>query len=356
MKKVLLVTFSDNADHQDICFGMFESLRNFSNTECDIWVMGTKTPKVPVVKTSHTILVDCPKRPGIERKTFDIKVLFSIIRWVNKQKFNVIFFESLHVWNLAIMLFCHGHRKVFQMIHDLIPHKGDKQEKSVQLMNRVVCKLADYIVLCNKKFATEASHLYGIQDAKIRCVDMWRRFPSYTEPKFTKRVLFFGRINPYKGLDNLLEIVRMCPDIDFDIIGKVDPQMEETFKELAEFPNVTANDGYVSDSEMKDAFINADWVILPYSSATQSGVVVDSYRFSRPCIAFNVGAISEQIEEGISGFLVKEGDICAFAKMIKCALEMDESAYRKMSLAAYNYGVKKYASDGAVNRFMNLIS
>ena len=95
--KVLLVTFSDNADHQDISFGMFESLYKAKRPECEAWIMGIKSPKVSVIDTPHTHLVDCPKRPGIEKKTFDLKELHSIITWINKQHFDVIFFETLHV-------------------------------------------------------------------------------------------------------------------------------------------------------------------------------------------------------------------------------------------------------------------
>lgn len=94
------------------------------------------------------------------------------------------------------------------MIHDLIPHKGDKQEKSVHLMNKAVCRLADYIVLCNEKYVSKVTEIYGVPQERVRFVDMWRRFPRYTEPHYSRRALFFGRMNPYKGVDNLLEIAK----------------------------------------------------------------------------------------------------------------------------------------------------
>ena len=301
MKKVLLVTFSDNADHQDISFGMFESIYMSESDNCNIWIMGINNPKVPVMDTPHTHLVDCPKRPGIEKKTFDIRELHKIIKWINSQNFDVIFFETLHVWNLVIMMFCHKNTVIFQMIHDLIPHKGDKQEKSVHLMNKAVCKLADYIVLCNEKYVSKVTEIYSVPQERVRFIDMWRRFPRYTEPRYSRRALFFGRMNPYKGVDNLLEIAKKCPEIQFDVVGRVDPQVQELVDELKKLPNVMMNNGYVTDEEMAKAFIEADWIVLPYNSATQSGVVIDGYRFGRPCIAFRVGAIAEQVCEGVSG-------------------------------------------------------
>lgn len=354
--KVLLVTFTDNADHQDITFGMFESLYNAKRQDCDIWVMGIKSPKVPVMDTPHTHLVDCPRRPGIEKKTFDLKELHSIISWINIEQFDVIFFESLHVWNLAIMMQCHRKAKIFQMIHDVIPHDGDKQAKSVDLMNRVVCKMADYIVLANQKYIPKVTEIYGVEPNHVCYVDMWRRFPAYTEPKYTKRALFFGRMNLYKGVDNLLKVVKLCPDVQFDVVGRVDPQVQEQVDKLKALPNVTMNNGYVTDDEMAEAFINADWVILPYNSATQSGVVIDGYRYGRPCIAFNVGAIGEQICEGKSGYLIEPGDNKAFARKLREAIEMDKQSYSKLSRSAYDFGIKKYAADGAVQRYIELIS
>lgn len=352
--KILIITFSDNADHQDISFGIFESL--YKVEKCDVWIMGIDTPKVPIMYTPHTYLVDCPRRPGIEKKTFDLKTLGKIIRWIKKEKFDVIFFETLHVWNLPIMMCCHKNTKIFQMIHDLIPHKGDKQEKSVHLMNKAVCKLADYIVLCNQKYVSKVTEIYKVPQNRVRFVDMWRRFPKYTEPSYSKRALFFGRMNPYKGVDNLLEIVRECPEIQFDVVGRVDPQVQEQVNELKMLPNVTMNNGYVTDEEMKEAFISADWIVLPYNSATQSGVIIDGYRYGRPCIAFNVGAIAEQVCEEVSGYLISESDNVAFAGKLKKAVEMSKDEYKKMSFAAYEYGVKKYSADGAVDRFMQLIS
>lgn len=56
MKKVLLVTFSDNADHQDISFGMFESIYTLENGDCNVWIMGINNPKVSVMDTPHMIV------------------------------------------------------------------------------------------------------------------------------------------------------------------------------------------------------------------------------------------------------------------------------------------------------------
>lgn len=351
MKKVLLVTFSDNADHQDTLFGMYEEMRNRS--DWDAYLLCIKTPKVELQKSAHTWLVDCPERPGVTKKTFNLPLLVSIIHRIRKQHFDAIYFESLHTWNLPIMLLS-GKAKTYQVIHEVIPHEGDSQVKMVDLMNRVVVKFADTIVLRNKTYIQDLIDRYGIGAERVKYLELWRRYPDYTAPVHSGRVLFFGRINPYKGADNLLEIVRRCPNIQFDVVGRVDSQMQGIVDQLAKEKNVKLNDDYVTDAEMREAFINCDWVIVPYNSASQSGIIIDAYKYSRPVVAFAVGAIPEQVDDGKSGYLVKAGDNQKFAAMLKEVMKLSTEQYDAMSRDAYQYGSKKYATGGAMNRFMEL--
>ncbi len=349
--KVLLVTFSDNADHQDTLFGLYEQLESVYDT----YLLAIKEPKVSVKMTDHTWLVDCPKRPGIEKRTFDLITLHSIIRRIKREKFDVVYFESLHVWNVAIMKALGKKVHKYQVIHEVVPHEGDRQVKGVDFMNKVVCKTADTIVLRNQKYVADMIDQYKIRSERVKYLELWRRYPGFTPPVHSGHVLFFGRINPYKGADNLLEIVRLCPDIAFDVIGRVDPQMEQIVEKLGKEKNVQLNNGYVSDEEMRKAFINCDWAIVPYNSASQSGIIIDAYKYSRPVIAFNVGAIVEQVDDGKSGYLVNAGDNKAFADILKKAMAIPTGVYDDMCSYAYQYGSSKYSASGAVKRFCSLI-
>lgn len=348
--KVLLVTFSDNADHQDTLFGMYEQLVNVYDT----YLLAIKTPKVSVEKSNHTWLVNCPERPGIAKKTFNFSLLFSIIHKIRKKKFDVIYFESLHIWNLPILMMA-GKSHTYQVVHEVIPHEGDSQAKMVDLMNKAVVKFADTIVLRNKTYLQDMIDRYDIAPERVKYLELWRRYPDIIEPTNKKKILFFGRINPYKGVDNLLEIVRLCPDIEFDVVGRVDPQMRQIVDLLRQELNVSLNNDYVTDEEMKAAFIDCDWVIVPYNSASQSGIIIDAYKYSRPVIGFDVGAISEQIDDGNSGYLVKAGNNELFAEKIKEVIAMPEERHRKMCEYAHVYGLQKYGVESAVNRFKELL-
>ena len=349
--KVLLVTLSDNADHQDTLFGLYEQIRSLYDT----YLMAIKMPKVPFTKSDHIWLVDCPARPGICYKTFNLRLLSTIVGRIKKEKFDVIYFESLHVWNLMIMMAVGNKVHTYQVIHEVIPHEGDNQVSGVKFMNKIVSKMADTIVLRNKKYIHDMITLYKISHKRVKYLDLWRRYPDFTEPIHNGRVLFFGRINPYKGVDNLLRIVRLCPNIQFDVVGRVDPQMEKIVDELKKERNVHLSNGYVSNDEMEDAFCRCDWVLVPYNSASQSGIIIDAYKFSRPVIAFNVGAIAEQVDIGKSGFLVNAGDVEKFAEILQRAVTMSRLDYNAICRYAYQYGSKKYAASHAVSRFRELI-
>ena len=353
MKKVLLVTFSDNADHQDTLFGMYEEMRKRS--DWDAYLLCIKTPKVELQQSDHTWLVDCPERPGVTKKTFNLPLLLSIIHRIRREHFDVIYFESLHAWNLPIMLMS-GRAKTYQVIHEVIPHEGDSQVKMVDLMNKAVVKFADTIVLRNKTYIQDMIDRYGISADRVKYLELWRRYPAYTTPVHSGRVLFFGRINPYKGADNLLEIVRLCPNIQFDVVGRVDSQMQGIVDQLAKEKNVKLNNDYVTDTEMREAFVNCDWVIVPYNSASQSGIIIDAYKYSRPVIAFAVGAIPEQVDDGKSGYLAEAGDNQKFAAKLKEAMQLSAEQYDAMSRDAYQYGSKKYATSGAVEWFVELLN
>ena len=351
--KILLVTFSDNADHQDTTFGMYEALRNDDDIEA--FLLAIKTPRVSLEKSDHTWLVDCPKRPGICKKTFDIPLLFSIIHKIKKQHFDAVYFESLHVWNLPIMAAIKGHTHIYHVIHDVIPHENDSSWRQVDWFNKVLVRLADTIVLRNRKFISTLISRYNVSPQKVHYLELWRRYIEYTPSVHSHRVLFFGRMNPYKGIDNLLEIVKRCPNLRFDIVGKVDPQVESIVQLLKKEPNVSLMSGYVSDQDMKRYFVNSDWVIVPYNSATQSGIIIDSYKYSRPVIAFNVGAISEQVVPGKSGFLIDSSNIEAFSQCLQKVTQMKNSFHENFCRQSYAIGCQKYAASGKVEDFKNFI-
>lgn len=348
--KVLFVTFSDNADHQDIVASMYEAMKG----KCNTLAMLTKDPKVPLKQDQNIRLVKCPKRPGIAKGTFNPIDFIRIYRWISRNRFDIVYFESLHLWNVFLLTLLKKGVKTYQMVFDVVPHEGERSSKFVALMNRVVGKLADVVVLADSQHKQMMADMYNIPISKITSIDMARRFPDFMPSRATGQFLFFGRINPYKGAVNLLEIAKRRPNYSFQVFGPVSEEERGIVEQLQGQPNIQVHPGYITGEAMRDAFINADWVLLPYQSATISGVVIDAYRYSRPVIAFAVGAIREQVAEGESGFLVEAGNIDGFCEaMDKVALFTSEQ-HEKMCREAYEFGSRKYGVANAGIRVSKL--
>ena len=80
---------------------------------------------------------------------------------------------------------------------------------------------------------------------------------------------------------------------------------------------VDIRDRYVSDEEAALLFTAADGAVLPYRSATQSGVAQLAFAYGTPVVATRVGGLPSAIEHGRTGLLCPPEDPSAFARAIE---------------------------------------
>lgn len=133
--------------------------------------------------------------------------------------------------------------------------------------------------------------------------------------------LFFGLIRDYKGLDLLLKAwAKWMPDgRNLLIAGEFYASREKyisLIEELGLQDRVVLHDRFIADEDVKYYFSAADALVLPYRTATQSGVTQIAYNFSLPMIVTRVGGLPEIVPDGRVG-LVCEAD----AESIKEALQ-----------------------------------
>jgi glycosyltransferase involved in cell wall biosynthesis len=141
--------------------------------------------------------------------------------------------------------------------------------------------------------------------------------------KNKKVILFFGFIRKYKGLIYLIralpKVVECYPDILLLIVGDFYDAKEKyltEIKTLALDDCIDIYDGYIPDREVGVFFSASDLVVLPYISATQSGIVQIAYGFEKPVIVTDVGGLPEVVEDGRTGYLVKPADSSQIADSI----------------------------------------
>jgi glycosyltransferase involved in cell wall biosynthesis len=132
-------------------------------------------------------------------------------------------------------------------------------------------------------------------------------------------ILFFGYIRAYKGLRTLLEalpeILKRMP-VRLVVCGEFYEGRAETLgliSRLGIVNAVTLNDRFIPNEDVGDYFCAADLVVLPYISASQSGIVQIAYHYDRPVVATTVGGLPETVRDGRTGALVPPGDPKALA-------------------------------------------
>jgi glycosyltransferase involved in cell wall biosynthesis len=124
-----------------------------------------------------------------------------------------------------------------------------------------------------------------------------------------KALLFFGFIRDYKGLDLLIDAFGMLDDsYQLIIAGETYGSFEKyqvQINNLRNKGNVFVFNDYISDDRVPAFFSAVDVCVLPYKSATQSGITSIAYHFDLPLIATDVGGLKETIIHDKTGIIVK---------------------------------------------------
>lgn len=124
-------------------------------------------------------------------------------------------------------------------------------------------------------------------------------------------IIFFGLIRPYKGLMKLLEafplIKQQRKDISLLIVGECYGDVkvyENKIKELGIEKDVVFVNKFIANEDIEPYFVASDVVVLPYESATQSGIIMTAYAFGKPVVVTSVGGIKEQVVQNKTGVVI----------------------------------------------------
>lgn len=136
-------------------------------------------------------------------------------------------------------------------------------------------------------------------------------------------MLYFGLIRPYKGLDIMIKalgkIKSELKDYTALILGEAyeDAQKyEDLIQAEGIAPNTIFKNEFITDSDLPLYFAAADVLVLPYRTATQSGIVGIALQMDRPVIATKVGGLGEYVQQGETGYLVDPEDPEAMGEII----------------------------------------
>ena len=146
-----------------------------------------------------------------------------------------------------------------------------------------------------------------------------------------KVMLFFGFIRAYKGLNYLIAALpKVLENIKVRLIicGEFyddEEKYHQQIKDLNVGEQIILNGDYIPNEEVGLYYAATDVVVLPYVTATQSGVVQVAYNYNKPVITTRVGGLPEVIDEGKTGFTVPPQDPDSLAEAIIKFFEIVDS-------------------------------
>lgn len=159
-------------------------------------------------------------------------------------------------------------------------------------------------------------------------------------PEGTRRLLFFGNIEPRKGLMTLIRAFRRVRD---EVPGAVLAIMGRPFEDVgpyrAEIERLGLTDAvcfrpdYVPLEMISSVLGWADLLVLPYERAWNSGIILSAYAFGKPVVSTDVSGLSEVVVDGRTGLVVPPGDAGALASAVVRILS-DDALRAAMAAAA----------------------
>ncbi|MBN1351623.1 glycosyltransferase [candidate division KSB1 bacterium] len=147
-----------------------------------------------------------------------------------------------------------------------------------------------------------------------------------------KVILFFGYIRAYKGLNLLIEafpLMMQKMKMRLIVAGEFYEGREQTLDQIEKLKlgkSLILKDDYIPNEEVGIYFSAADVVVLPYISATQSGIIQIAYNYNKPVITTRVGGLHEVVRNGITGFVIPPQQPQAIAQAVIRFFEEDRKS------------------------------
>jgi glycosyltransferase involved in cell wall biosynthesis len=237
---------------------------------------------------------------------------------------------------LAIMAGLRRSARTAVICHNVLPH--ERRPGDVPL-TRALLSRADTVITHSAAQAAQARDLAPA--ATVRTVRIPPHLPATrpqtqaTEragfpapapapppgPAKPTRLLFFGIVRPYKGLDVLLRALAQAPaEVTLTVAGEFwadTTEMDNLIAELGLADRVTLRPGYVPADEIPALFGAADALVMPYREATASQNALLAFSHGVPVITTTAGALAEPVRDGVDGLTCAPGDTEDLLRVLK---------------------------------------
>lgn len=266
------------------------------------------------------------------------KYLGLIILNIIRKKYQSVIVFGPHLWDsFFIGLFKCFNLKAYYVVHDGIMHTGEVS-KIHQKSLILTMQYSSNLIFLSENVKNLVKKNLNINKPSIIIPHGIINYSS-SDHKDLKKLrdkpifLMIGRINYYKGINILLDSLKY---IDFENIGEIiiagkfsKAVIYEDLKN--KYPKVSLINKWLSSTEFDNLVTEADFILMPYIEATQSGVASVSIGYCTPAIVTKVGAMEEQFGSEAAYFLntLTPKDLADMINIVK----HDSGNYLKKQLA-----------------------
>lgn len=226
--------------------------------------------------------------------------------------------------------------KIVGIAHNVIPHEPFPFQIS---LTRKLFGLTDDVVLLSHQTLLEFRALhFGDKYQKLFHPVYEQEWPDESRAELRRKygfeqdetvLLFFGLVRKYKGLDLMIEALNKIDlrkhKIRPLIVGEFYTDRQAILCEIDtdDVSQYNVIDRFVSDEEAAEVMRLSDAMVLPYRSASQSGVLSNAVNFQLPVIVSDLPGLTEHIEEGETGLIFESNDVEALKEAILRFAEED---------------------------------
>lgn len=239
--------------------------------------------------------------------------------------------------------FCHGaisfllrkkyENKILFITENVVSHEANAVDK---ILTKIGLKFASKFLALSgivEKEVQQFTKGKKVYRSELPVYDCYKQSEETDQKKLKRELgfeedsvvlLFFGYVRKYKGLDILIEafpnILAANPKAKLLIVGEFYDNPSEYFELIRKLKiedRVKVINQFVANEEVGKYYQAADVVILPYRSATQSGILNVAYGFSKPVVVTDVGGLAEFVDEAKTGFVVEPNSPNAIAEGIQ---------------------------------------
>ncbi|MCL1937625.1 MAG: glycosyltransferase [Candidatus Azobacteroides sp.] len=227
--------------------------------------------------------------------------------------------------------------KIIILVHNAIPHEPRFFDKALAklLFNRsdgfiVMSRTVEKDLLALSPEAPRLLKPHPLYDHFGEKIEQTEALKALGINLNKKTLLFFGLIRDYKGLDLLIDAMALL-DSSYQLLiaGETYGSFDKYQKQLDVSPakdRIYLFNRYIDDSEVSLLFSAADLLVLPYKSATQSGIIPVAYHFELPVVATDIGGLREMIEPAGTGIITLP-ESAAIAKGVEQIFSSDISIF-----------------------------